>query len=277
MKSTIEDNTSLSAAYKKRLLSPGDVFSLLVFGPDESLERRVGLGSSESLGDIGLKHCAGATVAHLFDRGHLDIRKTGWKLKLCVSRSTSFFTKRRETNQDTFRIALLLTTSNLCEKCWATRSSARSFARSALSSACSAKPAHSLPTVPSKEREFSLTNWMRRFHTVPTHGASLLIYNPLKLTCSGVHVSKLTDLTLEMWTPKFLWIPAQRMQRKMPRFHDAHRGPLASQSTQYLLSSSRSKLLDDMEIVILNLTSISTYLSLGHGTEVTFYMRHTRE
>ena len=77
MKSTIEDNTSLSAAYKKRLLSPGDVFSLLVFGPDESLERRVGLGSSESLGDIGLKHCAGATVAHLFDRGHLDIRKRG--------------------------------------------------------------------------------------------------------------------------------------------------------------------------------------------------------
>ena len=28
-----------------------------------------------------------------------------------------------------------------------------------------------------------------------------------------------------MWTPKFRWIPAQRMQRNTPRFHDAQRGP----------------------------------------------------
>lgn len=57
-------------------------------------------------------------------------------------------------------------------------------------------------------------------------------------TCSGSHVSKLTDLTREMWTPRFLWIPAQRMQRNTPRFQAAHRGCLASQSAQYLFSSS---------------------------------------
>lgn len=43
--------------------------------------------------------------------------------------------------------------------------------------------------------------------------------------CSGVHWSRLTDLTLEMWTPRLRWIPAQRMHMNTPRFHDAHRGP----------------------------------------------------
>lgn len=62
--------------------------------------------------------------------------------------------------------------------------------------------------------------------------------------CSGVHWSRLTDLTLEMWTPRLRWMPAHRMQMKMPKFHDVHRGPLASQSAQYLFSSSRSILLN---------------------------------
>ena len=43
--------------------------------------------------------------------------------------------------------------------------------------------------------------------------------------CSGVHWSRLTDLTLEMWTPRLRWMPAQRMHMNTPRFHDAHRGP----------------------------------------------------
>lgn len=43
--------------------------------------------------------------------------------------------------------------------------------------------------------------------------------------CSGVQESKLTDLTFEMWTPKFLCIPAQRIHKNTPRFHEAHLGP----------------------------------------------------
>src|SRR5262249_24429461 len=58
--------------------------------------------------------------------------------------------------------------------------------------------------------------------------------------CSAVHWSKLTDLTLEMCTPRLRSMPAHRMQMNTPKFHDVHRGPLASQSAQYLFSSSRS-------------------------------------
>lgn len=43
--------------------------------------------------------------------------------------------------------------------------------------------------------------------------------------CSGVHESRFTDFTLDICTPKFRCIPAQRMHRKTPRFHEAHRGP----------------------------------------------------
>lgn len=43
--------------------------------------------------------------------------------------------------------------------------------------------------------------------------------------CSGVHWSRLTDFTLEMWTPRLRWMPAQRIHMNTPRFHDAHRGP----------------------------------------------------
>lgn len=44
--------------------------------------------------------------------------------------------------------------------------------------------------------------------------------------CSGVHWSRLTDLTLDMCTPRFLWMPAHLMQIKTPRFHEAHLGPV---------------------------------------------------
>ena len=104
-----------------------------------------------------------------------------------------------------------------------------------------------------------------------------LIISPLILTDTWiwVHESKFTDLTLDIWTPRFLCIPAQRIQRNTPKFQVAQRGPknirmqdildlwylmfyatmastrqtflmhilsipLASQSTQYLLSSSCS-------------------------------------
>ena len=38
-------------------------------------------------------------------------------------------------------------------------------------------------------------------------------------------MSRLTERTLEMWTPRLRWMPEQRMHRKTPRFHDAQRGP----------------------------------------------------
>lgn len=44
-------------------------------------------------------------------------------------------------------------------------------------------------------------------------------------TCSGVQVSKLTDLTLLMWTPRFLCIPAHLIHKNIPKFQLAHRGP----------------------------------------------------
>lgn len=43
--------------------------------------------------------------------------------------------------------------------------------------------------------------------------------------CSCVHWSRLTDFTLDIWTPRFLWIPAHRIQMNTPIFQDAHRGP----------------------------------------------------
>lgn len=43
--------------------------------------------------------------------------------------------------------------------------------------------------------------------------------------CSGVHESRLTDFTLDICTPKFLWMPAQRIHMKTPRFQLAQRGP----------------------------------------------------
>lgn len=42
--------------------------------------------------------------------------------------------------------------------------------------------------------------------------------------CSSVHASRSTDLTRLICVPIPLWMPEQRMQMKMPRFHEAHRG-----------------------------------------------------
>ena len=47
----------------------------------------------------------------------------------------------------------------------------------------------------------------------------------LTASCSAVQASRLTDFTFETWTPRLRWIPAHRMHRNTPRFHDAHRGP----------------------------------------------------
>lgn len=50
--------------------------------------------------------------------------------------------------------------------------------------------------------------------------------------CSGVHWSRLTDLTLEMWTPRLRWIPAQRIHMNTPRFQEAHRGPETGETSE---------------------------------------------
>ena len=44
-------------------------------------------------------------------------------------------------------------------------------------------------------------------------------------TCSSVHLSRVTDLTLLMWVPSDLCSPPQRIQRKTPMFQDAQRVP----------------------------------------------------
>lgn len=54
----------------------------------------------------------------------------------------------------------------------------------------------------------------------------LTMHHQLTATCCGVHVSRLTLLTLDIWTPRLRWMPAQRMHRKIPKFHDAHLGPV---------------------------------------------------
>ena len=43
-----------------------------------------------------------------------------------------------------------------------------------------------------------------------------------------------------MCTPRFLWIPAQRMHTKMPKFHDTQRGP-AKKNCQNEVSMSNCK------------------------------------
>ena len=48
-------------------------------------------------------------------------------------------------------------------------------------------------------------------------------------SCSSVHVSRSTDLTLEMCVPMPRWMPEQRMHMKTPRFQLAQRGSKSSQ------------------------------------------------
>lgn len=54
--------------------------------------------------------------------------------------------------------------------------------------------------------------------------------------CSEVHWSRLTDFTLDMCTPRFLWIPAHRMQINTPRFQEAHLGPDKARTTDCYLN-----------------------------------------
>lgn len=53
----------------------------------------------------------------------------------------------------------------------------------------------------------------------------LYLYENSTWICSEVHWSRLTDLTLDMCTPRFLWMPAHLMQINTPRFQEAHLGP----------------------------------------------------
>ena len=48
----------------------------------------------------------------------------------------------------------------------------------------------------------------------------------LTCICSSVHESRLTDLTLDICTPRLRCIPAHLMHKNIPRFHDAHLGPV---------------------------------------------------
>ena len=64
------------------------------------------------------------------------------------------------------------------------------------------------------------------YEVSPNAIANLLPISFIIATCSGVHVSSATDLTLLMWTPRLRWMPAQRMQTNMPMLCDAHRGPI---------------------------------------------------
>lgn len=50
--------------------------------------------------------------------------------------------------------------------------------------------------------------------------------------CSWVHWSRFTDFTLDICTPRFLWIPAHRMQINTPMFQEAHRGPMKMETGQ---------------------------------------------
>lgn len=50
--------------------------------------------------------------------------------------------------------------------------------------------------------------------------------------CSSVQASRSTDLTRLIWVPIPRWMPEQRMQTKMPRFQEAHRGSASGKQCQ---------------------------------------------
>lgn len=56
--------------------------------------------------------------------------------------------------------------------------------------------------------------------------------------CSSVHASRSTDLTRLIWVPIPLWMPEQRMQMKIPRFHEAHRGSVKDRISTFVPKSS---------------------------------------
>tara|TARA_B100001175_G_C19323138_1_gene548762 strand:+ start:519 stop:725 length:207 start_codon:yes stop_codon:yes gene_type:complete len=55
-------------------------------------------------------------------------------------------------------------------------------------------------------------------------------------TCVSVHLSNCVDRTLEMCTPKLLWIPEQFVHMKIPKFMLAHRGKRDGHSAQTMFS-----------------------------------------
>ena len=59
------------------------------------------------------------------------------------------------------------------------------------------------------------------------YGVTCRALTVLELTasCSGVHESRLMDLTLDMCTPRLRCMPAHLIHRNTPKFHDAQRGP----------------------------------------------------
>lgn len=74
--------------------------------------------------------------------------------------------------------------------------------------------------------------------------ARLLPHFTILASCSSVHESRSMLLTREIWTPRLRWMPEQRMQMKIPRFQDAHRGCLLRlQSAQTLFAGSWTRLL----------------------------------
>ena len=102
-----------------------------------------------------------------------------------------------------------------------------------------------------KEWEFDVSVWQLNF---PVSSPGLkFIWNYCNSLlgcistwiCSWVHWSRLTDFTLDMCTPRFLWIPAHRMQMNTPMFQEAHRGPVKvrNRTGRYKLKqNSRPKL-----------------------------------
>lgn len=65
-------------------------------------------------------------------------------------------------------------------------------------------------------------------------------HNTLTSICSLSQLSKYTDRTLDMCTPRLLCTPEHAIHMKTPIFTDAHCGSLASQSAQVRFSGSSS-------------------------------------
>ena len=82
-------------------------------------------------------------------------------------------------------------------------------------------PCHSHPAGCTEEG----ANLTRHMHTLPFPSHPNPPPTPPTSICSGVQESRLTDFTREMCTPRLRWMPAQRMHRNTPRFHEAQRGP----------------------------------------------------
>ena len=85
-------------------------------------------------------------------------------------------------------------------------------------------------------------------------------YYYLTSICSSVQLSKLTDLTRDIWTPKLRWIPAHLIQINTPKFHEAHLGPVV-EATRTINVKKKSLL-----------TSYWMYLSLGSQHSICYLL-----